>query len=189
MVEAAQKPLLDVRSRAADGLDGFFECGDPQGQPACLVWGDSHAGSLTLGLESACLDLGIRALEKSVPSTPPLLWYHERRSPLFDFRAIPGFWSDVDAVVRQKELDVVILAGMWSIYSSQADFPKWLRQTVSHFTGMGVHVLIVKDVPQFPAHVPRRSALLALHHQPRSPLGVSLQTHRLRNRRFDDLFE
>lgn len=189
LVEAARRPVREVRARATVASDNSFEFGDREGQSACLLWGDSHAGSLALGLETACLDLEMQATGMSVPGTPPLLQYDERRNPFFALRAIPGFRSEVVEMVRKKEFDVVILAGKWSMYVSRPNFEQRFRKTVSLLTGMGAHVLIVKDVPRFPVHVPRRSALLALHHRPRIPLGIPLESHRMQNRWSDDLFE
>jgi peptidoglycan/LPS O-acetylase OafA/YrhL len=194
LAESSEWPVSDLISRWGTPSRTWVDprlCpafGDSQGASACLLWGDSHAGSLVLGLEAACLDLGMRAYLTTIGATPPLLHHDGRRIPSLGYGAHPRFRSDVlEAITRQK-IHVVILAGMWTLYPSRPGFEKDFEATVNHLTELGTQVIIVQDVPEFRCNIPRRIGLAAMHHQPHTPVGLRLERHRFKNRGVDALF-
>ena len=148
-----------------------------EGEPVeCMIIGDSHAMALVSGLDAACKARHISGFQITHSSTAPLLGFVKvskyglnGESPEFNRRA-------VDLAI-QKEVKVVFLAAMWSLYSSEPGFEESLQVTIRELRNAGIHVAIIKDV----AHPQRDVPLLLCNAVCRgvavSSIGVSVNDY------------
>ena len=160
--------------------------GSPNGGVRCLVWGDSHAMALMPGIDSACQKLGVQGFQATHSSTPPLLdFVHISRWGLNE--ATPIFGQAVVEFVRQNDIDVVVLSGVWSSYAQHAAFEERLEETVKEVTEFGAQVVIVLDVATHDVDVPSVLARRAYWRLPSVDIGVPIEAHRSRNEYCDNI--
>jgi len=120
--------------------------------PALLLWGDSHAMTVSPALEILCRKFSVRGAEATHFALPPLLGYH---SPDRSQDAeIAAFTQAVIKYIGQNHLKTVVIAADWSMYGGPAMLEPCLVRTVQTIQAAGASVFILKDVPGAPFYVP-----------------------------------
>lgn len=179
---AAEKSVAYVHEVSPDRLssDWLPTFGDHEGIRKCLVWGDSHAMSLMPGINDACKELRIAGFQATHSMTAPLLEY-VRISRYGLKEDAPRFNENVIKFVESENIDVVILACMWSVYASDAEFEHKLQMTIDRLNSSDVSVILVLDVAQHFVPAPTQLAWRALRDQPTDDLGVPREDYASRN--------
>lgn len=135
-------PFCDGTRRASR-----CEAGAPDGKAAVLLWGDSHAAHLMIGLDRAARDAGLRIVARTkggclpggVASGPA----HNAQ-----VRAECGeFNAAVLAALPGLGVRGVILAGEWDARR----MGEGLGELVAKLRAMGLRVVLAADVPTQPA--------------------------------------
>jgi hypothetical protein len=154
---------------------------DARSDPSFVVWGDSHALSMSVPIADIARGRGRVGLVASVGSCPPLL---DVRWPISGCAA---FNSEVMGLVERRRVPTVILAGMWANYAegtrfkhgladgmvnilsdqlsvhqtvagNSAVFARALRRTVDRLLAAGARVVIIGPVPEIGSAVPETLA-------------------------------
>lgn len=127
--------------------------GDKEGVYTCLVWGDSHAMALISGIDAACKNSKVSGLQATRSSTAPVLDFYVTKKYGLNEGAIELNRAVVDFVL-DRDIDVVIIAAMWSTYTDHPEFEPRLARTISELVDAGVQVAIVRDVARHDSDVP-----------------------------------
>ena len=162
-------PALTLDAARAGEVPRF---GAPEGRPALLVWGDSHARAIFPAALAAAEARGSAVTVAWTTSTPPLLDYvPDPVTGRFSLRdAAPAFAAAVVNHVRKSGIPHVLLAARWSWYfgagpdrpsaePSSSSLSAALLHTVETLRHEGVRVSILREVPAHHAPVPK--ALIA----------------------------
>jgi len=155
MIYAVESDPLWQRERVAKYVligknDRAIRLGKEQGTPSYLLWGDSHAQSLSPGLSSVASKYGragliierdgIAALRLS---TKKMTSYSES-----DFNDVLSFIS------AHQELKLIIIAARWLKYKDCDEFELSLSSTVNKLLSMDREVVLVADVPEMKHDIP-----------------------------------
>ncbi len=152
-------------------------------RPGIVVWGDSHAAPLASLAEAFRGAAGVPFLQRTALACPPLrnvlptVEGREAYEDCGDFnRAVEG---EIEELVRAGQLRGVLLAGRWPNYLAPGDaragqprrlvvggrvmdrggsvraLRQGLKQRIQWLRGLGLRVLVVAPVPEFPWRVPQ----------------------------------
>lgn len=161
--------------------------GESSGSVRCMLWGDSHAMSLAVGLDEACKSSGVRCVQVTRSSTAPLLDFVSRsRSGLNDLA--PAFCRSVVDFAKSERTDIAILAGEWWRYSQSDAFERCLARTIDELTRCNIEVVIVLDVAMFEEDVPLAVSRNMLFNLP-GRVEVSARKHYELNRSCNDIIQ
>jgi peptidoglycan/LPS O-acetylase OafA/YrhL len=164
------RPFEAKPERMLVGGTKVYRFGDAGEQPKVLLWGDSHAGVLLSVIDEICREAGVSGRGVIRGRTPPLFdWSGERETTLeHEYSMAAGRF--VQQLLQTEKVRIVFLAFRWSYYTRrdppldpsrvpQVGFDDALLETISKVQGFGAKVVLLKEVPVFPAHVPRAMAL------------------------------
>ncbi len=115
-----------------------------------LLWGDSNAAHY-IGILGAVAQANALSFRNASFSTcPPVfagVWgsgkYKEGCTP---FRAL------VEAAIKARTYRTIVLGGQWSVHDKNPAFREAIATTVSSMTQLGIRVVILGQVPIFPAY-------------------------------------
>lgn len=163
--------------------------GKKDAAPSFVLWGDSHAASLTPAIIEQANKNNLSGFVFAHGSTPALLGI-ESNLDKPDFSKAEWNSKVLDFIKRKPTIKVVFLAAQWSNYNllnrnglvfhdisngfikkgdGNAYLIEGLNRTISALHGMGRKVVFVADVPSFDYPVPK---IHALHY--RFPYYVNL---------------
>ncbi len=146
----------------------------------CLVWGDSHAMALMSGIDAACKSHHIRGLAACHSATAPMLdCYVMDRFGLSE-RALDFNQAIVEFAISEQ-VDVCIIAAVWSTYHKHPDFERGLVNTVLKLKAAGIPVAIVRDVAIFRDDVPLTLSMAVRHGQDVEKIGVPFDEYLKKN--------
>jgi len=143
------------------------DCDLPRGagSPKILVWGDSHASSMIPLVAEFAARHGTSMRIRFMPECPPLQDYSPTLVGVNRSAGCELFNRDVLAEVaslRSHGLVSVMIAAHWWAYLGNVDASRaaerGLQTTITELDRLGVRVLIVAPVPEYPHEV---SACLA----------------------------
>jgi peptidoglycan/LPS O-acetylase OafA/YrhL len=153
--------IEQVQKDQLDDLGG----GGPTDPIHCLVWGDSHAGSLRSVFQSLAETHQKRCVTATHPATPPLLDFVSQ-SPYSFMEKCPEFSRGVVDFARRHRVQNVILICYWGAYAQTVDqqycelpeFSRDMLRTVTALRETGANVWILKQVPVYTLSVPQKLA-------------------------------
>lgn len=129
------------------GLDPQGKCFLEEGHPRILLWGDSHAASLFVGLE-ALQDLHQFSLwQTTADATAPIFSEDLRNNMQFTLKLIN---DHVIEQIQQRPPDVVLLHGIWQGYGyGVEDMAKRIRHAVDVIREAtpGSRIVVLGPVP------------------------------------------
>jgi peptidoglycan/LPS O-acetylase OafA/YrhL len=178
-----------------DALAGrFVELGthDTNQTISVLVWGDSHAMSVTPVLDDLCRRFSRRGIQATYGGTAPVLGYV---SPfMFSLKEqSPAFAKAVLAFIAQKHVKNCVLAARWSCYpatdSAQTNLQTNLLLTVRAVMRAGARVYVLRDIPDQDFDLPRLITHAALYNGDLEKVGITREQHQMANRAFNQTFE
>lgn len=164
LAEAAERyQAFDVKTRMVQGNVAMpKDIGlRPPGPPKFLLWGDSHAMSLSRSFDDLGLKYGVSGYQLTAGSTPPLAdWGYSEENLRFATPAYKALWvQSALKAVEDPHIRTVFLVSYWSYYS-QSSLPSEILALVKRLQERKLRVVLVGDVPSQSFHVPR---MLALH--------------------------
>ncbi len=170
-------PHFNCQLTVREALEGrFLSLGDPaEAAPVVvLVWGDSHAMAVLPALDQLGKQHGARVLAATHSETPPLIDYFPDGASSLKNDA-PSFSDAIVSFVRTHHVPNVLLVARWKGYhAGQSEpFHLALTSTVNALRATGTRIWIMKEVPNFPADIPRALAAGALLHLESEPLRLS----------------
>ena len=130
----------------------FVELGaqDANAPISVLVWGDSHAMSVTPVIDELCRQFAQRGVQATHSSTAPVLGYVS--TGVYSLKGeSPAFANAIVSFVAQKHVRNVIVTASWSSYPASDSFKAGFRSTVQAIMDAGARVYVLKDVP-FPGY-------------------------------------
>jgi peptidoglycan/LPS O-acetylase OafA/YrhL len=139
--------LVNVASQCVDKPDGSSKL--------VVLWGDSHAASLYLGLRAAQQQIGFRIAQFTASACPPLIGRpSDGRPNCVEFNDL------VLAQLRALRPDVVILEAHWALYSPVSGWPSSigsaLRRTVQTVQQAGIpKIIVMGSLPAWKIYQPR----------------------------------
>ncbi len=166
----------------------LFKFGASASDATCLVWGDSHAMVLIPVLGDLCLENCMHGTAAMYANTPPLLGFIGQNRLGLGADA-PRFNSAVLKIALEPRVRVVVLSAFWSQYAQHPDFGPCLENTVQQLTEAGKTVVLVRDVPTQPGHVPRLLVRAQAFGESVQTVGVPVAAHREKNREADQWLE
>jgi len=128
-------------------FDQWPRFGEESATPEFVLWGDSHAMSWLPALEAQCKRHGTSLMAVTRFMTPPIVGFEPTQWDQFNEKVL--------AYLETRPAPVVILAGHWSGYLTSEQTDQLLLNTIDRLLDLGYRVHFVKDVPEFPYHVPR----------------------------------
>jgi peptidoglycan/LPS O-acetylase OafA/YrhL len=161
--------------------------GAEDGSVKALVWGDSHANAMLPALDVAGKQAGMVIQARIMMGNAPVLgWSYEPPDSVAG-KGMLSFNSAVyDEIARTKEesqLDMVFLIFRWARYLQRtpplefenppSGFAEALDATLEKLTALGVKVIVMREPPSFPVHVPRAFALHELIGSPLPKLSIT----------------
>ncbi|MCD8552853.1 acyltransferase family protein [Seleniivibrio sp.] len=161
-------------------IDNLCRMGDKKGKPTFIVWGDSHALSLTDGMNKFAAENGTTGVFAGKSSCPPLRLV---RILINDVPTNCRQFNDIiyKEVAADNDIKNVFLVGRWEVYSGKPTlgndagsemrlddgitkdviennnlkvFEEGLVRTVGSLERAGKNVYFVMDVPEVPYDVP-----------------------------------
>ena len=155
-----------------------------------LIWGDSHAMSVTPVIDELCRQYAQRGIQATHSSTAPVLGYVSTGAYSLKGES-PAFANAVISFVAKNHVRNVIVTASWSTYPASDSFKAGVRSTIQAIMDAGAKVYVLKDVP-FPGYdVPTIAALTVRRDGDLEQLTVSPEKHAQRNsalrQTFDDL--
>ncbi|MGE4266207.1 MAG: acyltransferase family protein [Deferribacterales bacterium] len=161
-------------------IDNLCRMGDKKGKPTFIVWGDSHALSLTDGMNKYAAEKGATGVFAGKSSCPPLRLV---RILINDVPTNCRQFNDIiyKEVAADNDIKNVFLVGRWEVYSGKPSlgndagsemrlddgitkdviennnlkvFEESLVRTVGSLERAGKNVYFVMDVPEVPYDVP-----------------------------------
>ena len=120
-------------------------------RPTVFVWGDSNAGHF-LGALDAVAEEGRFAFRYAVLSTcPPLFGKGDFGSPAAR-RHCDAFREEVRRYLANAHYRTVVLAAQWSVHDRNSRLRPALESTIAELRQHGMRVVLVGQVPWFPAY-------------------------------------
>ena len=167
---------------------GNFPLFGDENQQSCslAVWGDSHAMALMPAVASVSRRLGIKGMQATHSSTAPLLNFaFISRSGLNE--SAPDFSAAVVDQISERNISVIVLAGVWSSYSRQPEFEIQLRETIKAIHARKARAVVILDVAWQDFDAPTFLASRAFLRMPIEGFGLSNQEHLIRNSMCNDI--
>ncbi len=151
--------ILPVDPEAPDAR--AFDIGSPRDtRKRFLLWGDSHAMSLSPALDELGNKYGLAGLQLTMGSTAPMLdWGHDLKSlkklglddrPVDKDAVYKARWRELALrTIQTNRIPTVFLSGYWASYAREG-FAGELQQTVRGLLDRGLRVILVCDYPNQP---------------------------------------
>jgi len=125
-----------------------------------LLWGDSHAMSLSPALDELGNEYGLGGLQLTMGSTAPMLdWGHDLKSlkklglddrPVDKDANYKARWRDLALrTIQANRIPTVFLSGYWASYARQG-FADELLRTVRGLLDRRLRVILICDYPNQP---------------------------------------
>jgi peptidoglycan/LPS O-acetylase OafA/YrhL len=171
--DATGPSLADIRAGKLCPLGD----GNP-GNPAFLVWGDSHSGAMGPAIDGAAKQAGVTGLFAGHASCAPLP--DAQLAPHGDNRHCGDFNAAVHDLVTSRHIPLVFLIAYWPKYMHDAELPNQgvyfdpsvpppledksasvatsLDRLMSELTRQGTKVVLVMDVPEMGHYMPEAVA-------------------------------
>ncbi|MEM9725588.1 MAG: acyltransferase family protein [Pseudomonadota bacterium] len=158
-----ERGRLDEAGRAAIFVI-FCRIGDESaGPPKTLIWGDSHALSVSPAFDVAGEALGRSLIMTSRAGCPPVLDYAYK--PILTWEGCLAHNAALLANLERLGVERVVLVASWATYPDQdpndgveneaaADFERRLRETMAALASRGIEVAIMTPVPTYRYDVP-----------------------------------
>lgn len=144
----ARRCLLDQNQVAREFAPECTAVKAGSGRPL-LVWGDSHAASMSPGIRTV-FD-GTDVLQLTASACPPLIG--------FAIHSTPNCVGINEYVLRTISSDlknpIVILAANWSYYAQFANFFQYFEQTMKVLDAKGIEAVVVGSLPQWTPSLPK----------------------------------
>jgi peptidoglycan/LPS O-acetylase OafA/YrhL len=149
-----------------NGVFGDSCLGLSAGKSNWLLWGDSFAAHYFFGLRKVSDPETVNILEAAQAACMPSL------NPATPGHAVcPGFAAQINAFLRDRRPDLVIIAGDWLEYTRGHRFAAMvadLTQTIAKLNELGIAVALLGPAVQFKARLP--SMLMRAHLRGIEPL-------------------
>src|ERR1039457_156002 len=152
----------------------FVEIGSHDtNQPiSLLIWGDSHAMSVTPVLDELCRRFSCRGIQATCSATAPILRYADTNRFGLGEKS-PVFANAVLTFITQRQVKNVVLAARWSSYLTSDSAKTQLLATVRAIANSGARAYVLKDVPYQDHDLTRLTAVAVLHHNDLEQVGVT----------------
>lgn len=129
--------------------EGFsYLIGKTSQMPSFLVWGDSHAHSLTPGMSIVAGQNNKTGILLAGPGIPPLIDAGEGNFINTESNAFND--EVINYLAKHEAIKTVFLASCWSNVDKNDWFQPSLAKTIDKLTSMNRHVVILTDVPYLP---------------------------------------
>lgn len=143
-----------------------------KGEYDVVVWGDSHAGASFIGIAEQVAALGHTARLQTMAGCPPLIGGQAHRDDMPSWTCT-AFNAEVLDEIRRVKPQVAVLVGRWAMWTSKAGpaftltsdevpggdvrskavsqkvFAHMLDRTLKELSGLGIHVVLVGQTPEF----------------------------------------
>jgi hypothetical protein len=168
----------------------FVEIGSHDtNQPiSLLIWGDSHAMTVTPVLDELCRRFSWRGIQATCSATAPILDYVTTNQFSLGEKS-PAFAKAVLTFITQKQVRNVVLAGRWSTYLTTDLTKTQLLATVRAITNAGARAYVLEDVPFQDRDLTRLTAVAVLHNRNLDSEGVTRESYQLANAGLEKTFE
>lgn len=113
-----------------------------------VIWGDSHAASLTVGIDAQLL--GQPKAQLTASDCPPILGYTSRYRP--HCQAIN---TGVFNLIKQARSPRVLLLANWTSHYREPNYLAQLDHTVAELRKIGAEVVIIGSLPQWSPTLPQ----------------------------------
>lgn len=158
-----------------------------------LLWGDSHAMSLSPLIDELCRRHSWRGIRATHSSTAPVLDYISAGKYSLHEKT-PQFNNAILDYIAHNSVSNVVIAAFWSSYlrgdPGQARYFKaQLLKTVRAVINTGAQVYVIKDVPEPGFDVPRYISLAEARGRSLDSLGVTVKQYRLANQELEATFD
>ena len=173
-IKSAEERLFYRNTTDLDDPSQLVVLGDRSAaQASFLLWGDSHAMSYATALDALGRDYGVKGVQLTLDSKPPL--------------ATEDWHKFALECARYHAVDTVVLAGFWSSYQ-RPDLTRDFQITIDSLNEEGFRVVLLADYPaQKCKNPPRLLALSTRHDLPMEP-PRSARIHRVANRKPAEAF-
>jgi peptidoglycan/LPS O-acetylase OafA/YrhL len=176
----------DARFRDADltdAINGTFPIigSNVTEDASILVWGDSHARTITPAIESLSLQYGAPVVRVVKSGCPPILGHGPAEE--VDYNARIFEYIKVHKILR------VILASRWELTLKTQDARDKFAWTVARLSDAGVTTWILKQVPEQSFDVPRAMARFHLLGQNPDPKILTYHEHKMKQSIQEALFD
>jgi hypothetical protein len=152
-----------------------------------LIWGDSHAMSVTPVLDELCRRFSVRGIEATHSATAPILGYFKHDPFSLEENSL-AFSRSVVEFIAKNHIKAVIIAAAWFSYGPPDLVNDKLAATVQTIMASGASVYVLKDVPRPDFDVPRFAALTVMHHGDLLQLGTLPEKYAAANHDYDSIF-
>jgi peptidoglycan/LPS O-acetylase OafA/YrhL len=150
--ESAHYPTAGQRCLNMDVASAWSQCtfGVPGATPSTILWGDSHAGSLTFAIDESAKAAGRSGVLLSFNGCPPLGGATVARLAGSDRQTCDARNQEIAArIEHDPRIDTVVLMAFWSSYRAEAaDFDTELANRVDGLVRLGRRVVVLTDVPE-----------------------------------------
>lgn len=120
--------------------------------PGILLWGDSHAAQLSLGLKRALLPAGWHVVMRTMGACSPAAPGHDAAGATAQVRRCAAFnaatAASIPTLARAWSLRRVLLAGEWATAGRGWDVR--LNRVVAQLRAAGIDVVLAEDLPLQP---------------------------------------
>jgi peptidoglycan/LPS O-acetylase OafA/YrhL len=120
--------------------------------PGIMLWGDSHAAQLSLGLERAARPAGAHVVMRTMGACSPAARDREAAGADLAARQCAAFnaavRAEIPAFKQRWDLRVVLLAGSWA--TAGRGWEQRLAQVVADIRAAGPTVVLAQDLPLQP---------------------------------------
>ncbi len=147
--------LVDPGDMALQIDDMCYPQGDGVG--VALI-GDSHAAALGPGLTEAAQANGVRLVQMSKSSCPPLLEFGSTQPSMTSHSECAVFMdAAIKRAIEDEAIETVVLSGFWPPQAEDVApvFRERLQETTKVLGAAGKSVVLVEDVPLFVGHGPK----------------------------------
>lgn len=130
--------------------------------PVVLLWGDSHAQALIVGLDAWLQQNNLAGLAAVHASTPPILNYNNHKQFSLKDKS-PAFNQTVLDYIIKHKIKNVVLAAKWNApfenNTSDEHFKQQLKRTINQLQQHDINIIIFAQVPSYPFNIPRAMAI------------------------------
>jgi peptidoglycan/LPS O-acetylase OafA/YrhL len=131
--------------------------GDSAATPSFLVWGDSHALTLTSEVHALATSEGVAGFLVARGGCPPL--FDAGSTPALSKKKCQGNVAQVESAIESGSIRSAILFARWATYTEMTkaegeEFSRLLFATVSKLVRNGANVTIIGPVPELPFNLP-----------------------------------
>ncbi|MFG1202568.1 acyltransferase family protein [Xanthobacter aminoxidans] len=146
--------------------------GAAKGEYDVVVWGDSHAGASFIGIAEQVAALGHTARLQTMAGCPPLIGGQVHRDGVPNWTCA-AFNAEVLEEIRRTKPKVAVLVSRWALWTTKAGpaftltsdevpgggvrskevsqkvLPHMLDRTLKELSGLGIHVVLIGQGPEF----------------------------------------